>query len=1165
VLLDWWGGWHDVGERATRWLSTGQPAVDCPLPSGVGSVATHIRGRLIAIDLQLLGPVEATLDGRPVPLGATKQRALLAMLALDANATVSVDRLVDGLWGDDPPATAAKMVQLYVSQLRRLLAGADAAILTHGRGYELRVGEDAVDAGRFERLVERAGHADGTADDARTALALWHGAALADVAAEPFAAAEVRRLDELWLTAAELVVEADLAAGRDADALSRLDRLIDAQPLRERLHARRMLALYRTGRQAEALEAFVTARGRLVEEVGVEPGAELRELHERILRQDPTLRLGPPANGDRRDKDEPLGPRSDPASATVVRGPPTPTPALVRVRGIHGRRYVVAAGAAILIAVAIFAVTRLTGSDPPGRIDAGSVGVIDPAAGAITAQYRVASEAGAVAAGAAGTVWVAGPREGTVSRIYADREQVGTIDVETAPVALAFGARSVWVGREDGLIARIDPATNRIVQRIPVGNGLRAIAVGHGAVWAATSLDGEVVRIDQRSGLVTRRIAVGGQPVALAVSASGVWVAAEESGTLVRIDPGAGDVVHSIPVGNGPSAVAVGFGAVWAANRQDGTVSRIDPATDHVTDLVVGVGEPVSLTVARDALWVADAAGALRRIDPRTRRVTRTVRTGGSPVALATVGGEIWAPATAAPAAHRGGTLRVGVRAIDMDPGRGGYNPDSFAAIELAYDGLLDFRRAAGAAGARLVGGLAGAVPQPADGGRRYVFRLRAGLRYSDGTPVRASDVGPSIERALVITRGDAGLPPLFDAIRGAVDCRTAHRTCDLADGIIADDRTGTVTFRLRRPDPELLRKLTLPLVSVVPASTPRRPQGARAIPGTGPYRVARVVPGRRAVLARNPRFRPRPAEGRPDGFADRVELTMGTERAHVAAAERGQLDVAPLFETATAARLAALRARFGTRLRSGSFALMEFAWLNVRAAPFDDPRVRHALALAVDRGRVADLTGGREAGSPTCQLLPPGLPGYRPTCPFTVARSPAGVWVAPDRAEAERLVAASGARGIRVEVWTYAQRRELGRYIAGVLSDLGFRARLRVFAEGEQLIAAVFDPREHAQVGIMGWVADFPEPAGFMRALVACDGGLNLSHFCEPGIDAAIDRAAGSRAGAVWARVERRIAGSAPLVPLVTHRVVVLTSGRAGNIQIHPLNGVLLEQIWVR
>src|SRR4051794_12554367 len=477
------------------------------------------------------------------------------MLALDANATVGVDRLVDGLWGEDPPATAPKMVQLYVSQLRRLLAGDGAEILTHGRGYELRLAADAVDATRFERLVEQAG-SDGPVppNAARRALAMWRGAALADVADEPFAAAEIRRLDELWLRAAELVVEADLAAGRGQEALAQLERLIEDHPLRERLHAQRMLALYRSGRQAEALEAYAAARGRLVDQAGVEPGAELRELQASILRQDAALDL--------------------PAAPS---GPPPVGAAAVRSRFAEPaarRRFLLAAGVVMLAGLVVFAVTRLAAPDHLPRVDAGAVGVIDPTAVAIKKQYRIGSDLGAVAHGA-GSVWVANPAEGTVSRIHRDADRIETIDVGSAPTGLAFGAGSLWVaGAEDGVLAQVDPAADRVVQRIHVGNGLRAVAVGEGAVWAATALDGEVVRVDLRSGRVTRRIAVGGQPVAVATGAGSVWAASEESGTVARIDPRSGAVLAGISVGNGPSAVAVDLGAVWVANSQDGTVSR---------------------------------------------------------------------------------------------------------------------------------------------------------------------------------------------------------------------------------------------------------------------------------------------------------------------------------------------------------------------------------------------------------------------------------------------------------------------------------------------------------------------------------------------------------------------------------------------------------------
>src|SRR5919106_2560721 len=204
--------------------------------------------------INLLGPVEVVTDHGQVELGAPKPRA---MLALEAGSTVSAEHLIDGLWGDAPPATANKLVQLYVSQLRKAMApfGENGLITTHGAGYELRVGRDHVDAARFERLLAQGA--------AREALRLWRGAALADVAKEPFAAPEIRRVEELHTAALE--------------------------PLRERLHAQRMLALYRSGRQAEALEAYRQARAALVEEIGVEPGPDLRRLHDAILHQDPSL------------------------------------------------------------------------------------------------------------------------------------------------------------------------------------------------------------------------------------------------------------------------------------------------------------------------------------------------------------------------------------------------------------------------------------------------------------------------------------------------------------------------------------------------------------------------------------------------------------------------------------------------------------------------------------------------------------------------------------------------------------------------------------------------------------------------------------------------------------------------------------------------------------
>jgi predicted ATPase/DNA-binding SARP family transcriptional activator len=235
------------------------------------------------MDVYVLGPVEASVDGRPIALGGSKPRALLAMLALNAGSSVSAARLIDGLWGEEPPATASKMIQVYVSQLRKALAAnaAGAEIVTRRHGYELRVGAGAVDAERFERLL--------AAGAPREALELWRGPPLDDVADEPFAAAEIRRLDELRLAALELAIEHDLSDGRHRDVIAELEALVAAEPLRERLHAMLMLALYRSGRQADALEAYRGAREVLVGQLGIEPGTQLQELHQALLAHDPRI------------------------------------------------------------------------------------------------------------------------------------------------------------------------------------------------------------------------------------------------------------------------------------------------------------------------------------------------------------------------------------------------------------------------------------------------------------------------------------------------------------------------------------------------------------------------------------------------------------------------------------------------------------------------------------------------------------------------------------------------------------------------------------------------------------------------------------------------------------------------------------------------------------
>jgi DNA-binding SARP family transcriptional activator len=253
----------------------------------------------VAIELRILGPLEVLVDGRPVRLGGPKQRLLLTALLIQPNLTVSSDRLIDQLWSTGAPATAAKALQVHVSQARKLLP--EGTVETRPSGYAVRVEPEGLDRDRFERLTAdgmaklAAGAIHPAAELLREALLLWRGPALADAQYEPFAQAEIVRLEELRLVCTEARIEADLVAGLRSDHIAELEGLVPAHPYRERLRGQLMRALYQTGRQAEALALYQETRELLLEELGIEPSQELKNLELAILRQDSSIGPTPAA------------------------------------------------------------------------------------------------------------------------------------------------------------------------------------------------------------------------------------------------------------------------------------------------------------------------------------------------------------------------------------------------------------------------------------------------------------------------------------------------------------------------------------------------------------------------------------------------------------------------------------------------------------------------------------------------------------------------------------------------------------------------------------------------------------------------------------------------------------------------------------------------------
>jgi YVTN family beta-propeller protein len=552
------------------------------------------------VELRILGPFEVCDDsGQPVKLPAGRERALLAVLALRRGEAVSTDSLMEALWGEHAPPTAAKALQGYVSHLRRILdsVGEGGALVTQPPGYVLRLADEAVDAGRFEVLAAEGWRR--LEDDPRAAvatfeeaLALWRGSALGEFAFSEFAQREIHRLDELRLETIEGRLEGQLRLGRHGAVVAELETRVDEHPLRERLRGQLMLALYRSGRQAEALEVYRDGRRILAHDLGLEPGADLQRLEREILEQDAALDAPTPVRTTR-DR-EPDGP-----------------PAASRRR----RRRTVA-GLVVLLVVALAGVTL------------GYLVVRDDAAASVTIVPPA--------------VVVVDPETNRV---------VASIPVGSRPVTVTAGYGAIWVGdARDGTVTRIDPATRAVVKTIGVGSPVVDLGAGVGGVWAATGGFGEVIRIDPELGAIARRIpmARSGDVAVPSIYAIGVgdgrvWASSPDG--MVRISPSSGEVVDAADLDGTPALqIAVGGGAVWAttfASRAKRVEAR---SADQTAEFYAG-SFVYPIAVGGNATWVGGGGGGgqVWKVDSVTGAQQLTTRLGTAVSAVGYGEGAAWA------------------------------------------------------------------------------------------------------------------------------------------------------------------------------------------------------------------------------------------------------------------------------------------------------------------------------------------------------------------------------------------------------------------------------------------------------------------------------------------------------------------------------------------
>ena len=663
--------------------------------------------------------------------------------------------------------------------------------------------------------------------------------------------------------------------------------------------------------------------------------------------------------------------------------------------------------------------------------------------------------------------------------------------------------------------------------------GASGVAVGFDRVWIVSPSSASVVALDPRSGQVLKRIGVGVEPNAVAVGGDSVWVANRADDTVSKIDAQTASVRDVIPVGSRPDGIAAGARDVWVANGGDGTMTRLDPASGDIAKVVVLDNPPRGVALTPTGVYVAVQSTGIE---------------------------------------HRGGALKVlfvAENLVSIDPGAAGFS--AYPILLATNDGLVGFRRVGGVEGAQLVPNLAVALPTPSDGGTTYTFEVRSGIRYSNGKLVQPDDFKRAIER--LFTLSSSGESGYYSGIVGADRCATG-KPCDLSRGIVTDRSARTITFRLKQPDADFLAKLALPFAVAVPAGTPARDVGLRPIPATGPYRIVGFQKKSKTIrLARNPAFREWSVDAQPRGFPNSitVSLRFGSDTsAALRAVEQGAADVALGGGTPfSKEELDAIAARSPNQLRLNTTLSTNYFFLNTRVAPFDDVRVRRAVNIAFERESFVRMLG--RSFVPTCQILPPNLPGYRPTCPYF----PGG---APRLEVARRLVRSSGTTGAQVIVRVPADISDQGHYMVSVLNSLGYRARV-VAVSANRYFDVISDSRTQAQIGYWGWVAGFPSAADFIPPQFSCAAyapaspgqNTNVSGFCDRSIDDQMRAAAAAQAQdpaaatTLWQEVDRALLARAPVVPVYNRGNVDFVSKRVGNYQYNPQWGVLLAQLWVK
>jgi peptide/nickel transport system substrate-binding protein len=524
---------------------------------------------------------------------------------------------------------------------------------------------------------------------------------------------------------------------------------------------------------------------------------------------------------------------------------------------------------------------------------------------------------------------------------------------------------------------------------------------------------------------------------------------------------------------------------------------------------------------------------------------------------------------------HKGGTLHLVAKSAggSLDP-MVNYTLQYWQLYQSTYDGLLAFTKKAGQASFTVVPDLAEAMPKVSNGDKTYTFKLRKGIKFSDGSPVTTDDVVASFERIFKVSSPTAGT--FYNGIVGGDACLKTPATCNLSKGVIGNPKTNTVTINLVEPDPELPYKLAVPHASILPKSAPAKDAGTTPIPTTGPYKFASYDPNHALKMVRNPYFKQWSAEAQPLGYPDEIDETFGlTVEAEVTAVENGQADW--VFDPPPADRLNEIGTKYAAQAHVNPLTAFWYLPMNVNLPPFNNLKARQAVNWAIDRNAVVRLYGGPNLAAPVCTILPPGFPGHVDTCQYT--KGGGSTWKAPDLAKAKQLVQESGTAGAKVGIVVSDDEvnKAIGEYLQSVLTSIGYQATLKPIS-GNIQFTYIQNTNNKVQISLSSWYQDYPAASDFLNVLLSCasfhpgsDSSINISGFCDKKINDQMqqalisERTSMDKANAIWAKVDQASMKQAAVAPLITPKLIDFTSKRVGNYQFSKQFYMLVSQLWVK